>query len=485
MLQRQQQEHDLAMQEDSLLRQQTYLDSLENVLETYLDSVPEDSLMQYELAERQRENEILRHQLDSLEQHKIVLQEARVAIDTSAYERQTIDTAMVAKDSVETRSEVTQLADESVQQTEIQELRQKVERMQRQQSQRDSVIIMRLADLLEDRPATSTEKTVTERYYTDTSGVTQRSGPITQRSTPAIESSTSSSEVEALRSEVRSLRQELGNQQRSTFPTDIGGSGDNVVVVPGAPVIIRDGQRDTLNADEYNAVVQEQQRLLAENARLRDELSRKERQLDLFLDAPKVSEQPALEDTLATDTIPEPTDTLKTDQPTDSLQTAEPTDTLQTAEPDTTATNEVEKSEEAAEKPSEESVEEPDSPEPEKPEPKESPDLKELQVNVFFALNSTNVKDSDKAKLKQAADQWKKDQLQNITLRSYADSSGDPEYNKQLCARRNDAVKKVLVDEYGVDTDKIKTEVGGEVARDGKPWNPDDRRVEVVVNPTK
>lgn len=486
MLQLQQSTYELAIQEDSLHRQQLYLDSLENVLEAYLDSIPEDSLMQGELAERKRENEMLRLQLDSLEQQRLNL--AMTSVDTAkTYHARTIEPTATQRDTAVTLTETVSITTDSLHQAELQAMKRAIEQMQRQQSQRDSVIIMQLADLLKNRPAVSSENIVTERYYTDTSGITQRPAPA-QRYSPAAETGTSSLEIEALRSEVRSLRQQLANQQISAYPADISRSNENVVLVPGAPVIIRDSQRDTLSVDEFNAVVQERQRLQAENAQLRDELSRKERQLDLFLDPPNIEIAPAPIETLAIDTLPAPSDTLeKTEPDTTNLEEDKMLERLRDTADRLEAENLAKQGEEKAAREfgNEASTSEvkKNIETSEKPDPLEKSDLKPMQFNVFFELNSTTVKEADRTVLKNSADRWKLDISQQISLTSYADNTGNPEYNRQLCARRNEAVKNVLVDELGVDVAKIKTVIGGKVVRNGQAWNPNDRRVEVVVSP--
>ncbi len=472
LLEMRERERRLSAREDSLRNIQANLDSLHSTLEAHLDSVPNDSVAQQQLAQQTAEKEVLKFQLDSLYRARVALIEDSLSKNQS--EEPLVIEESPVEDTIRVEPEIIRTTADSLQRAEMIQMQRRMERMQQQQAARDSVIIMRLADLIdEQQAATTTEKSVVEKYYTDTAGVSQRS-------TIASPRSGSSGEVESLRREVRSLREAIDSKQQAPTYTPAPDRGRDVTVVPGAPVIIREGSRDTLRASEYEAMQRERERLKSENEALRKELEQKEFELDLFLNPPKVGDQQESTDTLAAVTI------------------SEPADTLQNAEANTTANREVQtlerlretaktleaenKEKERNQKAAEETI----SPEPEESESKESPDLESpdlepMQVNVFFALNSTSVQESDKAKLRQAADHWKKETSQTISLTSYADNTGNPEYNKQLCARRNHAVKTVLVEEYGVEADKIKTEVGGKVVRNGKAWNPDDRRVELVV----
>lgn len=471
ILQQQEQERELAIQEASLLRQQAYLDSLETVLAYHLDSIPDDSLMQAELYESQLDREALRLQLDSLEQRRTVLAETRDSLITKA---SPVEAAKAPRDSVVEITRTGVQEDDTLHRAEMYAMQKRMDRMQQQQAARDSVIIMRLADLLGERqqPTSVTERSVTERFYTDTTAANQRS-------TPGIPRSETTDEVETLRREVRSLRESLELQQQATSYTPSSSQSRDVTVVPGAPVIIREGGRDTLSASEYEVMQRERERLRAENEALRKELEQKEFELNLFLNPPKISEEPDSIDTLSTDTISEPADTFQTaDSDTSAINEAEILERLrETADEIESETGEKQ----SEEKTIEETPEELTSPEPSKTEPEASPMTESMQVNVFFALNSTTVKKSDRTELKKAVDHWKKNTAQTISLTSFADNTGNPEYNRQLCERRNNAVKKVLVDEFGVKADKINTEVGGKVVRNGQAWNPDDRRVEVVV----
>lgn len=472
LLEMRERERSLLEHEDSLRNVKSSLDSLNIVLQVHLDSVPNDSLAQQQLAQRKAENDILRYQLDSLYSARVALMEDSI-LKSPPEETWAIQESLIV-DTVRVKREIIQTPTDSLHRAEMNAMQKRMDRMQQQQAARDSVIIMRLADLLGERqqPVSVTEKSVTERFYTDTTTATPRSTPVTQRTQQA-------DDIESLRREVRSLREAINRQDEVPAYTPSPEPGRDVTVVPGAPVIIREGGRDTLSASEYEGMQRERERLRAENEALRKELKQKEFELDLFLNPPKISEQPDSIDTLSTDNIPEPADTLQTAEPdTSAIDEAEILERLRETADEIEAETREKQPEGTA---IEETPGKAESPDPSKSESEESPATEAIQVNVFFALNSTTVKESDRTELKKAADHWKKNKAQTISLTSYADNTGNPEYNRQLCERRNEAVKKVLVDTYGVEADKIKTEVGGKIVRNGKAWNPNDRRVEVVV----
>lgn len=75
---------------------------------------------------------------------------------------------------------------------------------------------------------------------------------------------------------------------------------------------------------------------------------------------------------------------------------------------------------------------------------------------VSFTLNSAKVDETQMANLDNAVRILKENPDLKVTLKGYADkNTGSAAYNKRLSVRRAEAVKKVIVDKYGIDTDRI------------------------------
>ena len=75
---------------------------------------------------------------------------------------------------------------------------------------------------------------------------------------------------------------------------------------------------------------------------------------------------------------------------------------------------------------------------------------------VSFTLNSAKVDETQMANLDNAVRILKENPDLKVTLKGYADkNTGSTSYNKRLSVRRAEAVKKVIVDKYGIDTDRI------------------------------
>ena len=75
---------------------------------------------------------------------------------------------------------------------------------------------------------------------------------------------------------------------------------------------------------------------------------------------------------------------------------------------------------------------------------------------VSFTLNSAKVDETQMANLDNAVRMLKENPDLKVTLKGYADkNTGSAAYNKRLSVRRAEAVKKVIVDKYGIDTNRI------------------------------
>ncbi len=110
---------------------------------------------------------------------------------------------------------------------------------------------------------------------------------------------------------------------------------------------------------------------------------------------------------------------------------------------------------------------------------------KELLFSIYFELNKADVAKEDKLKLVEAAKKLKGNPSYILEVRGHADKTGSVEYNKQLSARRSDAVVNILVREFGIDDGRLlKTNYG----EDDLLSNQDDsinRRVDfIIIKPT-
>ena len=93
---------------------------------------------------------------------------------------------------------------------------------------------------------------------------------------------------------------------------------------------------------------------------------------------------------------------------------------------------------------------------------------------VSFTLNSAKVDETQMANLDNAVRILKENPDLKVTLKGYADkNTGSATYNKRLSVRRAEAVKKVIVDKYGIDTDRIDVLGVGDTERlyNDNNWN--------------
>ena len=101
--------------------------------------------------------------------------------------------------------------------------------------------------------------------------------------------------------------------------------------------------------------------------------------------------------------------------------------------------------------------------------------------SVFFNFNSVSVTDANYYRLAAVASTLKANPDVNITLTGYTDASGPEEYNNTLGQRRADAVKKELVQVFGIAEGRIATTSKGENDPLANGRNNINRRVDVSV----
>ncbi|MDY3089722.1 MAG: OmpA family protein [Porphyromonas sp.] len=81
---------------------------------------------------------------------------------------------------------------------------------------------------------------------------------------------------------------------------------------------------------------------------------------------------------------------------------------------------------------------------------------------VYFRLNSAVVDANQMINIRNIAE-YAKNNTETITLVGHADrQTGTPEYNYKLSERRAEAVKKILVERFGISADRIKTSWEGD-----------------------
>ncbi len=112
---------------------------------------------------------------------------------------------------------------------------------------------------------------------------------------------------------------------------------------------------------------------------------------------------------------------------------------------------------------------------------KERPSI-DLEIN--FDLNSANIRPSSMSQVTALGEALTSADLKGRTfvLAGHTDAMGDPTYNQSLSEQRSDAVKRFLMEKYGIDASHLVT-VGHGKTQLKKPTNPyaaENRRVQVV-----
>lgn len=80
---------------------------------------------------------------------------------------------------------------------------------------------------------------------------------------------------------------------------------------------------------------------------------------------------------------------------------------------------------------------------------------------VFFRINSSKLTEKDNMNLKLYADAIKASEGEKFAVTGYADKqTGSLKYNEKLALKRAEAVRKVLVDKYGVNADQLVISAG-------------------------
>lgn len=111
-----------------------------------------------------------------------------------------------------------------------------------------------------------------------------------------------------------------------------------------------------------------------------------------------------------------------------------------------------------------------------------TPEAKEIvkrygssEMQVFFDNDKSEVSSVYQSEVESAATVLKKNPQLGVVLKGYASTSGSPKYNYDISMRRNEAVKRMLID-YGVFPDQISSVFYGE---DKSTSAKNARRVEI------
>lgn len=99
---------------------------------------------------------------------------------------------------------------------------------------------------------------------------------------------------------------------------------------------------------------------------------------------------------------------------------------------------------------------------------------------VFFNLSSSYIQANQQPELAMTAEQLKANPNATVLVEGYASKDGSKAFNQKLSERRANAVKKALVNTYGISADRIKAEGLGVVEAFNKlDWN---RMAKLTVN---
>ncbi|MDO5394693.1 MAG: OmpA family protein [Bacteroidales bacterium] len=105
-----------------------------------------------------------------------------------------------------------------------------------------------------------------------------------------------------------------------------------------------------------------------------------------------------------------------------------------------------------------------------------------LLATVRFKINSDVIQDYEKVNVYNIAEWLKANPTQNVTIAGYADKdTGTAEYNMALSKRRAEAVRSALVNDYGINPDRLSIQAEGS-ATQPYPANNDWNRIVIFSN---
>lgn len=79
----------------------------------------------------------------------------------------------------------------------------------------------------------------------------------------------------------------------------------------------------------------------------------------------------------------------------------------------------------------------------------------EFQLNVTFAISSANINDDSKGDIEELAKFLNEYPHTDVTIEGHSDNTGAAAFNKQLSQKRADSVKQSLINDYGIDAERL------------------------------
>lgn len=113
-------------------------------------------------------------------------------------------------------------------------------------------------------------------------------------------------------------------------------------------------------------------------------------------------------------------------------------------------------------------------PEVQQPAPAPAAQTAPLMSTVRFRINSARISNEEMVNIYNTAEWLKANPEQKVIVAGYADKdTGSSAYNMELSQRRAEAVKKVLVDQYGISSDRLIIKANGSDVQpyDTNNWN--------------
>jgi len=108
-----------------------------------------------------------------------------------------------------------------------------------------------------------------------------------------------------------------------------------------------------------------------------------------------------------------------------------------------------------------------------------------INLNVLFDFDKADVKPKYHSEIKRVADYMNAYPWEKATLEGHTDSKGTDAYNEKLSQRRVDAIKKYLVEKFGISADRLKAVGYGEskpiATNDTDEGRQLNRRVQAVM----
>jgi outer membrane protein OmpA-like peptidoglycan-associated protein len=105
-----------------------------------------------------------------------------------------------------------------------------------------------------------------------------------------------------------------------------------------------------------------------------------------------------------------------------------------------------------------------------------------LYAEIYFGTSESTIAENEGEKLAPLVETLKQTPNAKILIKGYADNTGSTTYNMNLIEKRTNAVEASLLNQYGVDKQKIEKQPGALLIRGNlRNSRPEDRKVEVQV----